>query len=100
MPWPRSRSTPNKSEINGGSRNKHIRFYDFRWNEPLPEDEFSPEIPEAYRLIDGLELVVDEDHCLEGLRIFADVVGRYPSTLAYESLKGELWASPGSFGVI
>jgi len=83
-----------RGEIEGGSRTKHVRFYDFRWNEPLPDDEFNPEIPRGFRLIDGIDLAVDEEHCIDGLRIFADVVGRYPSTLAYESLKSELWSSP------
>ena len=81
-------------EIDGGSRTKHVRFYDFRWNEPLPHDEFNPEIPQGYRLVGGINLAVDEEHCIEGLRIFADVTDRYPSTLAYETLKGELWSSP------
>lgn len=83
-------------EVAGRTRTRHVRFYDFRWNEPLPEDEFYPEIPRDYRLLGEIDLVVDEEHCLDGLRIFANVVGRYPSTLAYESLKKELLSSPGS----
>ena len=74
----------------------YVRFYDFRWNETLPEDEFNPKIPRDYRLLEGIDLVVDEEHCLDGLRIFADLVGRYPSTMAYETLKKELLSSPGS----
>ncbi len=84
-----------RGEIEGRSQAKHVRYYDFQWNEPLPEDEFNPEIPRDFHIVDGVELAMDEEHCIEGLRIFADVVGRYPTTLAYESLKAELWSSPG-----
>jgi hypothetical protein len=83
-------------QVEGGRRTRHVRFDEFVWNEPLPADEFHPEIPAGYRVKEGVELAVDEAHCLEGLRVHAEVVGRYPSTLAYESLKAELWRSPGA----
>jgi hypothetical protein len=83
-------------EVDGGRRTKHVRFDQFVWNESLPADEFAPPVPEGFRLIDGVDLAVDEDHALAGLRLFADVVGRYPTSLAYESLKVELWQSPGA----
>ena len=32
-------------EIDGGSRTKHVRFYDFRWNEPVPDERVQPRNP-------------------------------------------------------
>jgi hypothetical protein len=83
-------------DVAGDSRKRHVRFYDFRWNEPLAEDVFHPEIPADFDVHAGTELRIDEEHFLEGLRLFADVVGRYPTSLAYESVKIELWRSPGA----
>jgi len=85
-----------RGEVDGSSRSKHIRFYDFTWNDPVPESEFHPEVPDDFRITEGVELAVDQEHCLEGLRIYAKVVGRYPNTLAYESLKEQLWGSSGA----
>lgn len=85
-----------RGEVAGGRRIKHVRFDRFEWNEPLPDHEHHPEVPSDFDLHDDVDLTVDEAHALEGLRIFADVVGRYPSNLAYESLKVELWDSPGA----
>jgi hypothetical protein len=82
-----------KGEVAGGTRSKHVRFYDFRWNEPVAEGEFAPEIPADFDISEGVDLRVDEEHAREGLRLFADAVGRYPASLAYESLKVELWRS-------
>lgn len=83
-------------DVAGGTRSKHVRFYDFRWNEPLPADEFRPHVPADFKISAGVHLQVDEQHCLAGLDLFAEVVGRYPSSLAYESLKVELWRSDGA----
>lgn len=81
-----------KGEVAGGQRRRHVRFHDFRWNIDIPEAEFHPEIPDGYSVSRGPRLVLDEDGCLEGLRLFADITGgRYPSTLAYESVRVELW---------
>jgi hypothetical protein len=80
-----------KGEVAGGSRTKHIRFHDFRWNESVPADEFTPEIPADFDISEGYHLQVDEEHALKGLSQFAEIAGRYPSSLAYESMKVELW---------
>jgi len=85
-----------QGEIEGGRKTKHIRFHDFQWNEPLPANEFRPEIPENFTLHDGIELAVDEEHCIRALGMYSETVGRYPSSLAYETLKAELWKSPGA----
>ena len=83
-------------EVQGGRGQRHVRFDQFVWNQELPADEFRPEIPADFDLEGGVDLAVDEAHCREGLRLYAEVVGRYPRTLAYESLKVDLWASPGA----
>jgi len=83
-------------EVAGSGRTKHVRFHKFRWNESVDSSEFRPDIPRDYDLITGVELRVDEEHFIAGLRLFADVVDRYPASLAYESLKVELWRSPGA----
>lgn len=82
-----------KGEMAGGSRTRHVRFHDFRWNEPVAPDEYTPRIPTNFDISEGVHLQVDEEHALEGLRLFADVVDRYPTSLSYESLKVELWRS-------
>ncbi len=80
----------------GRGRPKHVRFYDFVWNASLPDDEFRPRIPSDFDVVDGGHLAIDEQRFLEGLDLFADVVGRYPASLSYEPLKTELWRSPGA----
>ena len=59
----------------------------FEFDPSLEEEWFAPVIPDAYkpRAKDGLATVLhmpDEAELLEGLRVFAEVAGRYPSSLS------------------
>ncbi len=79
-----------------GEMRKRVRFYDFQWNVQVPEETFRPEIPATFEIVEGVELEIDLDHAIEGLRDFAHVAGgRYPSTLAYEQLTREMWTIMG-----
>ncbi len=82
-----------RGETADGNRSRHVRYQDFRWNEPVAADEYTPDIPDDFEVTEGIHLQVDEQHALESLRLFVDVVDRYPSSLSYESLKAELWRS-------
>lgn len=79
-----------------GEMRKRVRFYDFQWNLQVPEETFRPEVPATFDMVEGVELEIDEDHAIEGLRDFARVAGgRYPPTLAYEQLTPEMWRIMG-----
>jgi hypothetical protein len=79
----------------GGGMSKHIRFYDFQWNYVVRENDFRPEIPGSFDMVSGIEMEMDEDHCIEALREYARVIDRYPSTLAYQQLTPEMWKIMG-----
>lgn len=91
---------PIRIDVRGSSADggitKRVRFYDFEWNVPLSEDEYQPVIPSDYDVVSGIELEIDEEHAVAGLKSFARVAERYPSTLAYEQLTRELWRFMGS----
>jgi len=78
-----------------GSMTKRVRFDDFEWNMPLAAEVFQPEIPQRFEVVEGGVLEMDEEHTVEALRRIADVMDRYPGTLAYEQLRRELWRRLG-----
>ena len=81
----------------GGEMKKRVRFYDFRWDIPVAAGEFRPAPPADYDLVTGVDLDIDEDHAIEGLRAYARATdGLYPSTLAYEQLTPEMWKLMGA----
>ncbi len=81
-----------RGEVAGGQRRRHVRFEDFEWNVETSSEDFSPTIPGHFELHTGPRLRLDEQGLVEGLRLFAEVTGdRYPSSLAYESLRMEMW---------
>lgn len=56
--------------------------YDFRWNVVVNADDFEPNIPEDYRSSVGDIIIpaTDEENAIKGLKLFADAVGKYPSS--------------------
>jgi hypothetical protein len=78
-----------------GKMTKRVRFYDFEWNEHTDEQDYQPDIPRGYEVIDDVNINMDEKNTIKGLRIYAEETGRYPSTLAYEQLTREMWKRLG-----
>jgi outer membrane lipoprotein-sorting protein len=58
--------------------------YDYRWNVPVQASDFEPNIPEDFKpfSIDGLKMPgMTEADAIEGLKLFAEITGRYPNKL-------------------
>jgi len=69
-----------KWTADGGRLQIRFEFTDFQWNVDLPPEMFEPDIRRNYELALELDIpVVDEQHAIEGLRVFADIMrGHYP----------------------
>jgi hypothetical protein len=78
-----------------GTMTKRVRFDNFEWNVPLTAQDFQPEIPSRFEVVSGIELEMDEPHAIDALRRIAVEIDRFPSTLAYEQLRRELWQRLG-----
>jgi outer membrane lipoprotein-sorting protein len=69
--------------------------YDYRWNVPVQASDFEPNIPEDFKpfAIDGLKMPgMTETDAIEGLRLFAEMTGRYPKKLNMLDLAQEIAA--------
>jgi outer membrane lipoprotein-sorting protein len=67
--------------------------YDYQWNIPVYADEFEPIIPEDYTasLTDGLKMPgISQEDAIEGLRLFAEITGRFPKSLNHSELTQEI----------
>jgi hypothetical protein len=78
-----------------GTMTKRVRFYDFEWNIRTEPQDFRAKIPRTYQVVSNVDINIDEQHTIEGLRGYADETGRYPRTLAYEQLTREMWGQLG-----
>ncbi len=72
-----------------------IRYttHDYQWNVSIEESEFEPVIPEDYEAMpgDGMKWPeMTEEAAIEGLRLVADLVGRYPKQASIVELMHEL----------
>jgi outer membrane lipoprotein-sorting protein len=57
-------------------------LYDFQWYVQVSADEFEPVIPQDYTALGGYKLPsFNEDTAIEGLRFFAESMGKYPEKL-------------------
>ena len=61
-------------------RHIHEVSYDFRWNVPVDQADFEPDIPDDYTSPVGDIIVpaLNEETAIKGLRIFADLARDYP----------------------
>ena len=64
-------------------RHIHEVSYDFRWNVPVDQADFEPNIPDDYTSPVGDIIVpaLNEETAIKGLRIYADLAGHYPDNL-------------------
>ena len=68
-----------------------LTVYDaFKWNEPLQAGLFEPSIPDDYRTFDVNIPPRSEQTLLEGLKLYAELVGRYPTSLNPASVAAEM----------
>ena len=66
-------------------------MHDFQWGVDIDPSEFVPDIGDDYTAIADMKIPkMDVDSAIEGLRLFADKVGRYPSKLNLISIMSEL----------
>jgi hypothetical protein len=80
------------------SRETHIHQIccDFRWNVILSAADFEPNIPEDYTSYMGdiIFPITSEENAVQGLRLFGNLLGRYPDSLEVgkikETLNGEI----------
>lgn len=66
---------------------------DYQWNIPVQASEFTPVIPKDFTAVEanGLKMPgMNEEAAIEGLRLFAELSGRYPTTLDLRSLSKEI----------
>lgn len=59
-------------------------IFNFQWDIPVEAADFEPVIPEEYTTIPGGSVkmpAIDEETAIQGLRLFADLSGRYPDEL-------------------
>ncbi len=69
--------------------------YDYRWNVPVQASDFDPVIPEDFKPFptDGVKMPgMSEADAVEGLRLFAEMTGKYPKTLNMLELAQEFAA--------
>ncbi|MDH4238606.1 MAG: hypothetical protein OEW48_03485 [Phycisphaerae bacterium] len=69
--------------------------YDFRWNVPVQAIDFEPNIPEDFKPFstDGVMMPgMTEADAVEGLRLFAEMTGKYPKKLNMMDLAQEIAA--------
>jgi len=68
-------------------------FYDYQWDVPVEKDAFVPVIPDDYEAMpgDGMKWPeMTEEAAIEGLKLVADLVGRYPKQVSIVDLMQEL----------
>ena len=77
--------------INEQTRSRST-FYDYQWDVPVEKSEFVPVIPEDYEaLFEGQKWPeMTEEAAIEGLKLVADLVGRYPKQVSIVDLMGEI----------
>lgn len=73
--------------------------YDYQWDIPVEASEFEPVIPEDFTSFTEKPIQIpsgDEEEAIEGLKFFADILGKYPKSLHTMSLMKESSTINGS----
>ncbi|MGB2865280.1 MAG: hypothetical protein WBC05_18265 [Sedimentisphaerales bacterium] len=79
----------------GEQTNVHGITYDYQWDIPVNASEFEPVIPEDFTAFatDGIKMPgMSEQDAIEGLRLFAEMAGRYPEKITFVELGQEILA--------
>jgi outer membrane lipoprotein-sorting protein len=75
--------------------------YDYLWNIPINASEFEPVIPDDFTpfVTDGIKMPgMSEQAAVEGLRLFAEISGRYPEKITLVELAKEIAALSKDMG--
>jgi outer membrane lipoprotein-sorting protein len=89
---------PVRSETNfkmGEQTSVHGITYDYQWDIPIEASEFEPVIPEDFTafVANGIKMPgMSEQAAIEGLKLFAEMSGRYPEKLSLVELGQEIAA--------
>ena len=77
--------------INEQTRSRST-FYDYQWDVPVEKSDFVPVIPDDYEaLFEGLKWPeMTEEAAIEGLKLVADLLGRYPKQVSIVDLMAEI----------
>lgn len=77
--------------INEQTRSRST-FYDYQWDVPVEKSAFVPVIPDDYEAVyEGLKMPeMTEEAAIEGLRLVADLMGRYPKQVSIVDLMAEI----------
>jgi len=76
-----------------GDMQIHGVVHSFQWNYPVEADTFKPVIPADYTTPPGGPIkmpAMNEEGAIAGLKLFADLTGRYPEKLDFMSLMTQL----------
>jgi len=79
----------------GEQTSVHGVTYDYQWDIPVNASEFQPVIPEDFTAFatDGIKMPgISEQAAIEGLRLFAEMYGRYPEKITLVELGQEISA--------
>jgi len=79
----------------GEQASVHGITYDYQWDIPIEASEFEPVIPEDFTafVADGMKMPgMSEQAAIDGLRLFAEMSGRYPEKLSLVELAQEIAA--------
>ena len=79
----------------GEKKQMSCATYDYRWNVPVQASDFEPVIPEDFKPFptDGMKMPgMTEADGIEGLKLFAEITGRYPKKLNMMDLLQEIRA--------
>ena len=80
-------------EFNQGDRMQvHGVVSEYKWGVPVTADEFKPVIPDDFEPMGtGMQMPkMSEEGLIEGLRLFAELTGRYPKKLSVMELAQEI----------
>ncbi len=78
--------------INEQTRSRST-FYDYQWDVPVEKSDFVPVIPDDYEAGPGEGMKwpeMTEEAAIEGLKLVADLLGRYPKQVSIVDLMAEI----------
>ena len=89
--WPVQIEMEVTMEMKGKLMHMVMVMHDFQWGVQIDPAEFVPDIGDDYTAMADMKMPkMDADSAIEGLRMFADKAGRYPSKLNVMSIMSEL----------